>query len=221
MTQYAIVTDLNRCVGCQACSAACKLANGVRPGDFWIKTLRIGPTPKEDGSGDYPDVEMYFLPIQCQHCADPECVKVCPTKASHKEEDGTVQIDKEKCIGCQFCAMACPYGVRYLNEEERVVEKCTLCEQRTSEGLLPQCVMECGSRARFFGDLDSTDVGGFEAPAPTQDKATSYEDMLNIRTTVDEWCEPFEPSDVYHLTDVGNGPQICYILRNRKWQGEV
>ena len=115
MARYAIVTDLNRCVGCQACSAACKTINGVMPGDFWIKTLRIGPTPKEGGSGDWPDVEMYFLPIQCQHCEDPECVKVCPTQASHVTEDGTVQIDKDKCIGCQFCAMACPYGVRYLN----------------------------------------------------------------------------------------------------------
>ena len=77
---------------------------------------------------------MYYLPVQCQHCENPECVKVCPTGASHKLEDGTVQIDKSKCIGCQFCAMACPYGVRYLNEEERVVEKCTLCEQITAQG---------------------------------------------------------------------------------------
>ena len=100
MTQYGIVTDLNRCVGCLACSTACKTVNGVRPGDFWIKTLRIGPTPKAGGSGQWPDVEMYFLPIQCQHCENPECVKVCPTQASHVLPDGTVQIDKEKCIGC-------------------------------------------------------------------------------------------------------------------------
>ena len=83
---------------------------------------------------------MYFLTVQCQHCADPECVKVCPTEASHIAADGTVQIDKSKCIGCQFCAMSCPYGVRYLNDEERVVEKCTLCEQKTAQGELPQCV---------------------------------------------------------------------------------
>jgi Fe-S-cluster-containing dehydrogenase component len=193
----------------------------VQPGDFWIKTLRIGPTPSEDGSGDWPDVEMYFLPIQCQHCKDPECVKVCPTQASHQLEDGTVQIDKSKCIGCQFCAMACPYGVRYLNEEERVVEKCTLCEQRTSQGELPQCVTQCGSRARFYGDLDEG-LESFVAPCPTHDKSTSYEDMIDkSRTTLGEWAEPFDEStDVYHLTDVGNGPSVCYILRNRKWQGK-
>ena len=118
MTQYSIVTDLDRCVGCLACSVACKVVNGVPTGSFWNKTLRIGPNPKEGGSGQWPDVELYFLNVQCQHCENPECVKVCPTGASHKTEDGTVQIDKSKCIGCQFCAMACPYGVRYLNEEE-------------------------------------------------------------------------------------------------------
>ena len=219
MTQYGIVTDLNRCVGCLACSTACKTVNGVRPGDFWIKTLRIGPTPKAGGSGQWPDVEMYFLPIQCQHCENPECVKVCPTQASHKLEDGAVQMEKSKCIGCQCCVMACPYGVRYLNDEERVVEKCTLCEQRISQGELPQCVMQCGSRARFFGDVEKG-IATFEAPAPTHDLSTSYEDMQESRTTAKEWLEEWSDSDVYHLTDVGNGPQIAYILRNRTWQGK-
>ena len=147
MANYAIITDLNRCTGCLACTVACKAINGVDVGNFWIKTLRVGPHPIEGGSGTFPDVEMYFLPVQCQHCENPECVKVCPTEASHVAEDGTIQIDKDKCIGCQFCAMACPYGVRYLNEEERVVEKCTLCEQITAQGGLPQCVIQCGGRA--------------------------------------------------------------------------
>ena len=164
MSNYAIITDLNRCTGCLACTVACKAINGVDVGNFWIKTLRVGPHPIEGGSGTFPDVEMYFLPVQCQHCENPECVKVCPTEASHVAEDGTIQIDKDKCIGCQFCAMACPYGVRYLNQTERVVEKCTLCEQRTSQGELPQCVAQCGARARFFGDLDQG-VENFEAPA--------------------------------------------------------
>ncbi|MFR7649979.1 MAG: 4Fe-4S dicluster domain-containing protein, partial [Eggerthella lenta] len=125
----AIITDLNRCVGCLACSVACKAVNNVPIGSYWNKVVRVGPNPIPGGSGQYPDVYMYFLPISCQHCENPECVKVCPTEASHVAEDGSIQIDKEKCIGCQFCVMACPYGVRYLNEEEKVVEKCTLCEQ--------------------------------------------------------------------------------------------
>ena len=220
MARYAIVTDLNRCVGCQACSAACKIINGVMPGDFWIKTLRIGPTPKEGGSGDWPDVEMYFLPIQCQHCEDPECVKVCPTQASHVTEDGTVQIDKDKCIGCQFCAMACPYGVRYLNEEERVVEKCTLCEQKIAQGELPQCVAQCGARARFFGDLDAG-IGSFEAPwvVDITEGDPTYEKTVASRITLDECVEAYGEADVHHLPDVGNDPSLVYILRGRTWRG--
>ena len=150
MARYAILTDLNKCVGCLACSIACKVVNSVPVGSYWNKVLRIGPNPRTKG-GQWPDVYTYFLTVQCQHCENPECVKVCPTGASHKLEDGTVQIDKSKCIGCQFCAMSCPYSVRYLNEEEGVVEKCTLCEQKIAQGELPQCVSECGGRARFFG----------------------------------------------------------------------
>ena len=114
MTQYAILTDVNKCVGCLACSISCKVTNDVPVGSYWNKVLRIGPNPRQEG-GQWPDVYTYFLTMQCQHCEDPECVKVCPTGASHKLADGTVQVDKEKCIGCQFCAMSCPYGVRYLN----------------------------------------------------------------------------------------------------------
>ena len=219
MTQYAIITDLNRCVGCLACTVACKAVNNVPVGAFWIKTLRVGPNPIEGGSGDWPDVEMYFLPIQCQHCADPECVKVCPTGASHKAADGTVQIDKSKCIGCQFCAMSCPYNVRYLNEEERVVEKCTLCEQKIAQGELPQCVAQCGSRARFFGDLEQG-VDGFEAPAPPQALSCDYAEMQQTRVTLKEYVEPYTEDEIRRLPDVGNGPELMYLLRSdRKWRG--
>ena len=193
--------------------------NNVPVGAFWIKTLRVGPNPIEGGSGDWPDVEMYFLPIQCQHCADPECVKVCPTGASHKAADGTVQIDKSKCIGCQFCAMSCPYNVRYLNEEERVVEKCTLCEQKIAQGELPQCVAQCGSRARFFGDLEQG-VDGFEAPAPPQALSCDYAEMQQTRVTLKEYVEPYTEDEIHRLPDVGNGPELMYLLRSdRKWRG--
>lgn len=218
MTRYAIVTDLNRCVGCLACSAACKLVNGVLPGNFWNKTLRVGPNLKEDGCGQWPDVEFYFLTLQCQHCANPECVKVCPTGASYKAEDGTVQINKEKCIGCQFCAMACPYGVRYLNETEGVVEKCTLCEQRITEGLLPQCVSQCGARARFFGDLDNG-VDNFEAPVHPDDPGCQYDEMVMTRVKLKDYVEAYTEDDIHHLTNVGNDPKIMYLLREgRKWR---
>ena len=202
MTRYGIVTDVNRCVGCLGCSVACKAVNGVPVGAFWNKTLRIGPNPTSEG-GNWPDVDLYFLTVSCQHCDDPACVAVCPTEASHVVADGTVQIDKSKCIGCQFCAMACPYGVRYLNEEERVVEKCTLCEQQIAQGELPQCVSQCGGMARWFGDFDGnirdfSGVGGLK---------------------LGDFCEEFADADVHALPDSGNRPRYRYILRRMAWRG--
>ena len=217
MTQYAIVTDLNKCVGCLACSVACKVVNSVPIGSFWNKVLRIGPNPRFEGANG-TDTEMYFLPIQCQHCENPACVAVCPTSASHKLEDGTVQIDKSKCIGCQFCAMACPYGVRYLNEEERVVEKCTLCEQKVAQGELPQCVAQCGARARFFGDLEKG-IETFVGPSRILDYDATYDDVHNARITITEAVPEFSENDLHHLPDVGNSPSLIYILREKTWQG--
>lgn len=222
MTQYGIVTDLNRCVGCLACTAACKTVNNVPIGNFWIKVLRIGPNPAPSGSGHWPDVETYFLPVQCQHCEDPECVKVCPTEASHKLPDGTVQIDKEKCIGCQFCAMSCPYGVRYLNEEERVVEKCTLCEQKVAQGELPQCVAQCGGRARWFGDYEKG-IETFEDPANPRKKTgddASYQAVHGQRVKLKDYVRDWQDVEVHALPDAGNHPVMRYILRERTWHGE-
>jgi Fe-S-cluster-containing dehydrogenase component len=203
MSQYAIITDLDRCVGCLACSVACKAINNVPIGSFWSKILRVGPNPKEGGSGQYPDVEMYFLNVQCQHCENPECVSVCPTSASRKLDDGTVQIDKSKCIGCQFCVMACPYNVRYLNEDERVVEKCTLCEQKIAQGELPQCVSQCCGMARWFGKVEE----GVESFKGSRGQVLG------------DYIAAFNESQVHKLPDVGNKPSLMYILRDMKWKG--
>ena len=201
MTRYGIVTDVNRCVGCLGCSVACKAVNGVPVGSYWNKTLRIGPNPAKEG-GNWPDVDLYFLTVSCQHCDNPACVSVCPTEASHVVADGTVQVDKSKCIGCQFCAMACPYGVRYLNEEESVVEKCTLCEQQIAQGELPQCVSQCGGMARWFGDFDG-DIRDFKG-------------AMNQR--MGDFVEEFTDADVHSLPDAGNHPRGRYILRRMTWR---
>ena len=224
MSQYAIITDLNRCTGCLTCTVACKANNEVPIGNFWIRTLRVGPTPKADGSGDFPDVDMYYLPVQCQHCASPECVSVCPTGASVKNDDGTVTIDAETCIGCQSCIPACPYGVRYLNEELNVVQKCTMCAQLVSEGSLPACVQTCGGRARFFGDLDEG-IESFEGPWHPEEAGT-YDEQMAARVRINDAIEPFTEGEMFHFPDVGNDPQLIYILRNtygdrrdRTWHG--
>ena len=219
MTQYAILTDLNRCVGCLGCSVACKVVNGVEIGSFWNKVLRIGPFPDSEGA-QFPDVYTYFLPVTCQHCENPACVKVCPTGASQTLADGTVQIDKEKCIGCQFCAMACPYGVRYLNETERVVEKCTLCEQKIAQGELPQCVAQCGARARYFGDLEQGLDSFVGAGKVSIAEDAGYDAVNSEVCTYGEIAKPYTDSDVHHLPNVGNDPSFLYILRNHEWKGE-
>lgn len=211
--QKAIITDLNRCVGCLACSVACKGLNDVPIGEFWNRVVRVGPNPEYEGA-DYPDVYMYFLPVTCQHCATPECTAVCPTGASVKTEDGTVQIDKELCIGCGACLDACPYGVRYINADTNVAEKCTLCQQALSEddNAVPQCVSQCSGNARWVGDIDE----GYESFVGAHETDGEW---TGERRKMMEFIEPFTDDQVYHLPDAGNGPQFAYILRGHKWYG--
>jgi phenylacetyl-CoA:acceptor oxidoreductase subunit 1 len=106
MTRYVMVVDLRRCTGCQTCTAACKLANGTPPGVQWRRVLDIE-------SGVYPDVRRTFVPVSCMHCGNPPCLEVCPTGATFKHEDGRVGINYELCIGCAYCALACPYQQRF------------------------------------------------------------------------------------------------------------
>lgn len=182
MARNCLVVDLNRCIGCFACEIACKTENDIALGEHWCKVITEGPT------GTFPDIEEYWLPTMCQQCQDAPCVNVCPTGASYRNEDGVVLVDKEKCIGCKYCLMACPYGVRSWNAKLKCVEKCTLCQQLTSVGEKPACVQACCGEARFYGDLDD--------PESDVSKAIAAAD----------------PESIHHLTDVGNGPSTVYIL---------
>ena len=148
-----LVIDLDRCSGCDGCVAACKLENNVDLGVFYNRVHAVGPT------GTFPDIEQYCIPLQCQQCENPHCVAVCPTGASYRDpKTGYVLIDKDKCIGCQYCLYGCPYGVRQMDEEHGVAQKCTLCSQITADGSdVPACVHNCNCGARFFGDYDDPD----------------------------------------------------------------
>ena len=193
MAHYAIVVDLDRCIGCHGCEIACKNENNIALGEYWNKVVERGPF------GEYPDLEMYFLPTMCQQCQDAPCVNVCPTGASYRDADGMVLVDKEKCIGCKYCMMACPYGVRSWSPSEHVVEKCTLCGQLTSVGEEPKCVAACCASARFYGDLDDPNSDASKALAAAG------------------------ADSVHRLKDVGNGPQTAYILsaKHAEWKEEV
>ena len=111
-------------------------------------------------AGTFPLTETIHFPKSCLHCEDPPCVPVCPTGASYKrQEDGIVLVDYDKCIGCKYCAWACPYGARELDEQRQVMTKCTLCVDRIYNPDLPEnerkpaCVMACPTNARLFGDI--------------------------------------------------------------------
>lgn len=203
MARYAMAIDLNRCVNCKACNAACKETNAVPIGHFrnWVTRKQSSRLTEENGA---PSHDFYYQPMQCQHCDNPECVTVCPTGASMKMDDGTIQIDAEACIGCQMCMSACPYGVRYLDEEKGVVDKCTLCHDRIEGGELPQCVVNCVGMAKWFGDLDEG-IDSFKGACGK---------------TLGEFVQPYDAeADTYQLEDSGNGPAFVYILRNHTWQG--
>lgn len=189
MAHMSMVIDLDMCIGCESCTVACKQENNVRLGSSWSRVLKMG------SYGTYPDLEFYFLPVLCQHCEDPQCVKVCPTGASNQRADGIVLIDKDKCIGCQYCSMACPYGVRSYNIEEGVVEKCTLCAHLVDIGEEPACVKTCIGKCRIFGDIDDP----------------KSEISSKIRGAGE---------NLHALADVGNHPSISYILSPRiaKWR---
>ncbi len=188
MTKPAILINVDRCVGCQTCTVVCKMENDVELGEFWTKVTQMGPY------GEFPNLSMYFLPKLCQHCEEPSCVDVCPTGASYKREDGIVLVDHNKCIGCQFCVMACPYGVRHLDKRSGVVTKCTLCAHRLDAGEEPICVKSCIHDARIFGDLDDPNS--------------------EINRMIEEAGE-----HVYTLTDTGNHPKVHYIMKNVDWKG--
>jgi len=110
--------------------------------------------------GEYPDTEVVHFPKSCLHCEEPPCVPVCPTGASYKrKEDGIVLVDYDKCVGCRYCSWACPYGAREIDENQKVMKKCTLCVDRiydmslTEERRKPACVLACPTSARIFGDV--------------------------------------------------------------------
>jgi molybdopterin-containing oxidoreductase family iron-sulfur binding subunit len=177
--------DLGRCrerAGCEACRAACHAAHNVPeiadPAHevkwIWKEPFeRVFPgTPRLDASlRDLP------VPVLCNHCDDPPCVRVCPTGATFSREDGAVTVDEHRCIGCRYCMAACPYGARSFNFQDPkpllaevrpdyptrvrgVVEKCTLCAERLDAGRPPACVEACPAGALRFGDVADPPVSG-------------------------------------------------------------
>lgn len=145
--RYAMVVDLTKCIGCHSCTQACKETYDLPPGTWraWVTKIK-----KSDGRNE----KHLFLPRLCNHCEHPPCVKVCPVQATYKDENGIVLQRYERCIGCKYCMMACPYGMRFVHPRLKVIDKCTFCEHRVKLGLKPACVAACPANARIFGDIN-------------------------------------------------------------------
>ena len=179
--RWVMVMDLRACIGCRACTVACKSENNVALG-------RHRTVVQEKTMGTFPNVKKAFLPLLCNHCEGnkddkvPPCVKECPefpgkravyvapngnkiryrSGATYKRPDGMILVDNSQCIGCGKCIDACPYGVRSFDPmlpagkkpEEQGIHKCTFCDHRVDKGVEPSCVNTCQGGARIFGDLN-------------------------------------------------------------------
>ena len=185
MTNWGMIIDLQKCIGCYSCMISCKQEHFLPPGVFWNRII-VGE------AGTYPAVSKQMYPVLCNHCTEAACVKACPTRATTRREDGIVTIDYTKCVGCRYCLIACPYQQRTfyadgdkeyypgqgLTEyevigrelyplEKGTVMKCNFCVERIDDGIkkglrpgidreaTPACVIACPTEARVFGDLDN------------------------------------------------------------------
>ena len=221
--KWALVIDVGACIGCRRCMYACRLENNIPETIYplWIQVFEAdAETPlselsRENCTPEYtssPKPGKRYIPVQCMHCDNAPCVKVCPTGARYKSEDGIVDTNYYRCIGCRYCMVSCPYSAnrfnwykpvfregRELNPEVPVrpvgvIEKCTFCSHRVRKGYYPRCVEVCPVKARRFGDLND----------PESEVSKILEEVPSIQL----------------LQELGTQPRIYYITRGVKWNEE-
>ena len=144
---YGFVINNKTCIGCHACSTACKSENDVPLGVYrtWVKYVE---------KGEFPNAKRSFHVTRCNHCANPPCARICPVTAMYQRADGIVEFDPEVCIGCKACMQACPYDAIYIDPETHSAAKCHYCSHRTELGLEPACAVVCPTHSIIAGDLD-------------------------------------------------------------------
>lgn len=148
--KYGMIHDDNLCIGCQACSIACRSENKIPDSVYRLQVHIKGPEKLPNGG-----MKFTFHRQSCVHCENSPCVSVCPTKASYINADGIVLVNVDLCVGCLYCVAACPYQARYVHPETKAPDKCTFChESRLSRGEEPACVTVCPTDALIFGDLN-------------------------------------------------------------------
>jgi protein NrfC len=185
---YGMVHDETACIGCTACTDACREVNNVPEGVSRLDIVRSEP------KGEFPDVEYRFTRNSCQHCDNAPCVMVCPTGAAYKDEKtGIIDVHQEKCVGCGYCLLACPYQVRFFHPENGSADKCNFCrDTNLAQGKLPACVESCPTKALVFGDLND--------PASEISKLLNneivYRDKLHLGTKPKLYKIPHQKGEV-------------------------
>ena len=170
--KYGFIIDNRKCIGCHACTTACKSEHDVAVGvnRTWVKQVE---------KGTFPDTRRLFSVMRCNHCADAPCVSICPTEALYTREDGIVDFDNDRCIGCKSCMQACPYDALYIDPDTHTAAKCNYCAHRIDLGLEPACVNVCPEHAIISGDMEdpNTEIAQLLARQPVKvrkpEKATS------------------------------------------------
>jgi molybdopterin-containing oxidoreductase family iron-sulfur binding subunit len=172
-----MLVDTKRCIGCHTCAIACKQGNNLPNQVWWNRVLTFGGISMDTPHGEFPNLEMQFFTLNCQHCSEPACVKACPAEATYIGENGVVMQNYDACLGCRLCIMTCPYNeVRTYNDvnpeyyidfpigdlevasqQKGTVSKCTFCYHRLEKGQQPNCVEVCPAQARFFGDIEDSE----------------------------------------------------------------
>ncbi len=147
MTRLGFLLDSESCIGCHACTVACKAEHDVPLGvnRTWVKYIE---------TGTFPDVNRHFSVMRCNHCDDAPCISICPTNALFRADNGVVDFDDDNCIGCKGCMNACPYDAIYINPVTNTANKCNFCNHRIEQGLEPSCVVVCPTHAIKVADLD-------------------------------------------------------------------
>ncbi len=220
MTRYAFLIDQDTCIGCHACTVACKSEHDVPLGvnRTWVKYIE---------KGEFPDTRRFYSVNRCNHCDDAPCVAICPTTSLFRRSDGIVDFDDSRCIGCKSCMNACPYDAIYINPETDTAHKCNFCTHRVEVGLEPSCVVVCPTQSIIAGDLDdptskiSMMVARHDTTVRAPEKGTKphvfYKgadeaalDPLRTRIAVDGmiWADTTEHHPTVRVDPPGHGRQI-------------